>query len=160
VRVAVISDTHLPLGRRRLPIEALEGAEAILHAGDVVAPEVLDALDGLGVPVWVVAGNNDGPRIRERAPERLEVELGGARVGMVHDAGPAKGRLARLRRAFPACDAVVFGHSHIPLHEAEDGFHIFNPGSLCEKRRQPVHTMGWLEAADGDLRFELVELGP
>jgi uncharacterized protein len=78
---------------------------------------------------------------------------------MLHDAGPAAGRLGRMRRRFPDADAVVFGHSHIPLREQDaDGFAIFNPGSQTDKRRQPVHTMGLATVADGRVRFELVEL--
>ena len=57
---------------------------------------------------------------------------------MTHDGGPADRRLARLRARFRDADAVVFGHSHIPLHEtAADGFQIFNPGSPTERRRAP-----------------------
>jgi predicted phosphodiesterase len=97
--------------------------------------------------------------VRARVPERRIVEAGGARIGMVHDAGPATRRLARLRAAFPGCAAVVFGHSHIPLREDDGaGFQIFNPGSATDRRRQPRHTMGVAEAADGAVRFELIEL--
>ena len=49
-----------------------------------------------------------------------------------------------MRRRFPEADAVVFGHSHLPLHEEEDGFQIFNPGSPTERRRAPRHSMGVL----------------
>jgi hypothetical protein len=81
---------------------------------------------------------------------------------MVHDAGPADGRLARMRQRFRDADAVVFGHSHIPLHERDPatGFQIFNPGSPTDRRRQPTHTMGVAGVGeDGALHFELVELG-
>jgi predicted phosphodiesterase len=79
---------------------------------------------------------------------------------MVHDAGPAKGRLARMRRRFPDAGAVVFGHSHIPLHERDDadGFQIFNPGSPTDRRRQPRHTMGLADVEGGEVRFRLVRL--
>jgi predicted phosphodiesterase len=77
---------------------------------------------------------------------------------MVHDAGPANGRLERMRRRFPDADAVVFGHSHIPLHESAAGFQIFNPGSPTDRRRQPRHTMGLARAEGGRVRFELVPL--
>jgi predicted phosphodiesterase len=86
------------------------------------------------------------------------VEAGGARIAMVHDAGPADGRLGRLRRRFPDADAVVFGHSHIPLHDERDGFAIFNPGSPTERRRSPRHTMGIALAAEGRVSFELIDL--
>ena len=120
---------------------------------------VLDELEALGPTVAAVHGNVDGPDVRARVPERRIVETGGVRIGMVHDAGPATGRLVRLRAAFPGCAAVVFGHSHIPLLEADDtGFQIFNPGSATDRRRQAHHTMGMAEAADGHIRFELIEL--
>jgi uncharacterized protein len=92
------------------------------------------------------------------APERAEVEAAGVRIGVIHDAGPATGRLARMRRVFPAADAVVFGHSHIPLHEEGDGFQIFNPGSPTDRRRQPRHTMGVARVEGGRVRFEHVGL--
>jgi predicted phosphodiesterase len=81
---------------------------------------------------------------------------------MTHDAGPRTGRLERMRRRFgDRADALVFGHSHLPLNErAEDGFQMFNPGSPTERRRAPRHTMGLARLADGNVRFELIELIP
>jgi len=64
-----------------------------------------------------------------------------------------------MRRRFPSADAVVFGHSHIPLHESDDdGFQIFNPGSPTERRRAPAHTMGIARVKEGKISFELVTL--
>ena len=161
VRLAIISDTHMPRGGRRLPdacVERLRAADAILHAGDLVSLEVLKLLRSLGPPVHAVRGNVDDPEVAMRLPVVAVVEADGARIAMTHDAGPGPGRLARLRRRFPDFGAVVFGHSHIPLHEEADGFHIFNPGSPTERRRAPVHTMGLATAQDGRLAFTLVEL--
>jgi predicted phosphodiesterase len=99
--------------------------------------------------------------VRDRLPAELRVDAGQVRLGMVHDAGPAAGRLRRLRERFSDCDAVVFGHSHIPLHETapDGGFQIFNPGSPTDRRRQPRHTMGLARVQGQDLGFELVDLG-
>jgi predicted phosphodiesterase len=77
---------------------------------------------------------------------------------MVHDAGPATGRLGRLRRRFPDAAAVVFGHSHLPLREEEDGFQIFNPGSPTERRRAPQASMGLLICEKRELVFQHVWL--
>jgi predicted phosphodiesterase len=107
-----------------------------------------------------VHGNVDEPEVRIRLPTVRVVQAEGARILMTHDGGPAAGRLGRLRRRYPDSDAVVFGHSHLPLHEHASGFHIFNPGSPTERRRAPQHTMGLATARDGRLEFELVELGP
>jgi putative phosphoesterase len=140
-------------------VRRLGEADLILHAGDLSTAGVLDMLESIGPPVAAVLGNVDEPALAARLPERREVELAGARIGMVHDAGPAAGRLARMRRAFPDAGAVVFGHSHIPLHEAgDDGFQIFNPGSPTDRRRQPHHTMGLATVRDGEIAFELVRL--
>ena len=159
--LAIVSDTHLPRGRRRLPeacLERLAAADMILHAGDVSAAEVLDELEAIGPPVAAVYGNVDSEEVRRRLPETRVLDAGGARIAMLHDAGPARGRLARLRRRFPDADAVVFGHSHIPLHEQDGGFQIFNPGSPTDRRRQPRHTMGEGRVEGGAVRFELVAL--
>ena len=160
--VAIVADTHLPRGRRRLPdacLEQLRRADLILHAGDFVSARALAELETLGPPVAAVHGNVDSEDIRQRLPETRVVEAAGARIAMVHDAGPARARLGRMRRRFPDADAVVFGHSHIPLHEEDDeGFQIFNPGSPTDRRRQPRHTMGLARVEDGGLRFEHVVL--
>jgi putative phosphoesterase len=163
VIVAVVADTHLPRGARRLPeacLERLRAADLILHAGDVRTAAVLEQLTAIGPEVVAVRGNVDDEALCARLPEQRVVAAGGARIGMVHDAGPAHGRLERLRRRFDgAADAVVFGHSHAPLHEqAPDGFQIFNPGSPTERRRQPRHTMGVARVDGAGVRFELVEL--
>ena len=161
-RIAVIADTHMPRGARRLPdacAEALTAADLIVHAGDFTGPEALAEVRSFGPPVVAVHGNVDAPEIRGELPERATFDAGGASVAVIHDAGPGRGRLGRMRRAFPGADAVVFGHSHIPLHETADGFQIFNPGSPTERRRAPAHTMGIALAQGGEVRFELVELG-
>jgi putative phosphoesterase len=162
MRLAIISDTHLPRGRRRLPdacVARIRAADLLLHAGDVSTAAVLDELAAIGPPLLAVHGNVDDATVRARLPERRVVEAAGARIGMVHDAGPAAGRLARMRDTFEGCDAVVFGHSHIPLHEiGDDGFQIFNPGSPTDPRRQPRPTMGRSEVRSGTVRFSFVHL--
>jgi len=154
VRVLVVSDTHAPRFWKRCPpaVARYAGrADLILHAGDVCTPDVLDELSAFA-PVRVVLGNNDGPEVaRWGAPETLELDLQGLRVGMIHDAGAKNGRLARMRRRFPSSDLVVFGHSHIALDAADDQLRILNPGSPTDKRRQPYRTLAELVIADGRL---------
>ena len=157
--VAVIADTHMPRGARRLPVDHLQHADAILHAGDFMELSVLHELQALGKPVHAVRGNVDSHELIVRLPLQRTVRFGDVRIGMVHDAGPAKGRLERMRRRFPDADAVVFGHSHIPLHErGAGGFQIFNPGSPTERRRQPRHTLGLAHIDGRTLTFELIAL--
>lgn len=154
MRVAVLSDTHSPRHWKRCPdpvAAALDGVDAILHAGDVCRAETLDELSTFA-PVRAVLGNNDGSDVAAwGAPEILEFELDGLPIAMIHDSGATAGRPARLRRMFPAARLVVFGHSHIPWDETYDGQRSLNPGSPTDKRRQPYGTMGELVIADGRL---------
>ncbi len=161
--IAVISDTHLPRGNRRLPDECVRriaGADLLLHAGDFSTVAVLRALESIGPPLAGVHGNVDSAEVGELLPAERVVEAGGARIAMLHDAGPRSGRLARMRARFGGrAQALVFGHSHMPLHErAGDGFQIFNPGSPTERRRAPRHTMGMARVEAGEVSFELIEL--
>lgn len=129
----------------------LRTADLILHAGDVCSAGVLDELSEYA-PVRAVRGNNDGHDVAAwGAPDTLELEIAGLAVAMVHDSGRTAGRRQRLRRWFPAAELVVFGHSHIPLDDAADGFRIFNPGSPTDRRRQPRGTFGLLDIDDGRL---------
>jgi uncharacterized protein len=161
--VAVIADTHLPRGSRRLPeecIERLRAADLILHAGDVVAHSFLDELRALGPPVEAVCGNMDEPDLKGSLPARRIVEVGGARIGLLHEPGPRTGREARLAARFPGCDAVVYGHTHVPQVTRWDGVWILNPGSPTERRRAPARAMLEVRAGSGLLAPQLVELGP
>jgi uncharacterized protein len=151
MKVVVLADTHAPRRWKSCPprvAEHLRDADVILHAGDVCVAGVLEELAAYA-PVRAVKGNNDGPDVV--TPETLELDLGGLRVAMIHDSGAAQGRLARMRRRFPEADLVVFGHSHIPLDHAEEGFRIFNPGSPTDRRRQPHGTLGTLRVEEGRL---------
>jgi putative phosphoesterase len=119
---------------------------------------VLAELEALGRPVHAVRGNVDSSELQARLPLSRIVAAGGARIAMIHDAGPAGGRLARMRRRFPDADAVVFGHSHLPLHERDGAFQILNPGSPTERRRAPRHTMAVATVEAGAVSFELIDL--
>ena len=159
-RVAVIADTHLPRGERRLPaacLRELQRADLIVHAGDFVAVSVLEELGRLG-PVEAVYGNMDEPALRESLPKERVVEVVGLRLGVVHIPGSRAGREARLAARFPGCAAVVYGHTHVPQVERFGDVWILNPGSPTERRRAPVHSMLVLEVARGEIRPELVTL--
>jgi uncharacterized protein len=161
VDIAVISDTHMPRGGRRLPepcVARLQTADLIIHAGDLIALEVLNDLRRYA-PVKAVHGNVDDVAVRAALPATTTVRAEGVRIAVVHDSGPARGRLVRLRSRFPDVDAVIFGHSHLSIHErGDDGFQIFNPASPTERRRAPARTMGMARACAGELTFELVTL--
>jgi putative phosphoesterase len=162
--VVVLSDTHLRSGtpaRGALPaalLPALQAADLILHAGDLLDAGVLDLLWEYA-PVSAVLGNNDTAL---DLPITRVVDLDGVPTGMIHDSGPAAGRAARLHRRFPGCRLVVFGHSHIPWNQpGVEGQILFNPGSPTQRRAQPRPTFGRIRVDAGAVvGREIVELQP
>ncbi len=136
----------------------LLAADVILHAGDFVSVEFLEELQAFGPPVECVHGNMDEPALKALLPKQHVVEVGSVRIGMVHDAGPRARREARLAARFPECEAVVYGHSHVPQVERFQHLWVLNPGSPTDKRRQPLPTMLDLRIRGARLTPELVNL--
>jgi uncharacterized protein len=162
VKLAIIDDTHLPRGARRLPDECLRrltAADVILHAGDFCTVVVLRQLEALA-PVMGVAGNNDEPELAAVLPARRVVDVEGVKIGMVHDAGRRSGRNARLLRLFPECAAVVYAHSHVAELTREGVVWILNPGSPTERRRSPARSMIEAVVKAGVFRPKLVTFAP
>jgi putative phosphoesterase len=158
MKVAVISDTHTEGMTRAVPSTAwpyLQTADHILHGGDVVDPSLLDEMKSLA-PVSVVMGNCDAMDVRDwGAADDVILELGGIKIGMVHDAGVTAGRRERMRRLFPGVRVVVFGHSHMPVNEDDGELLLFNPGSPTWKRKAPFPSMGLLWIENGNVEGEI-----
>jgi uncharacterized protein len=162
MRIAVISDTHMPRGARRLPeacVERLRVADLVLHGGDVTGTSFWEELGELGRRVEGVRGNMDQPDLAAVLPATRVVEAEGVRIGLVHIPGPAAGREARLAARFPGCAAVVYGHTHVPQVERVRGVWMLNPGSPTERRRAPTRTMLELRIAGQEVVPELIDIG-
>ena len=148
--IGVISDTHGLL--RPEAVEALRGSDRILHAGDIGAPEILEALAKIA-PVTAVRGNVDTASWARALPETEVVEIGGVSIYMVHDRGQLD-----LKPESAGLNVVVYGHSHRPRMEEKSGVLYFNPGSAGPRRfRLPV-SVGRLMIGAGKVGAELVEL--
>jgi uncharacterized protein len=170
--VLVMADTHVPARARDLPDEvwsAVGAADVVVHAGDWVDVALLDRLESRARRLVGVYGNNDHGVLRTRLPEVARVELGGVRLGVVHETGPARGREARCVQRFPELDVLVFGHSHVLVFghshvlvfghshipwdtTAPQGLRLLNPGSPTDRRRQPHRTYMTALADAGELR--------
>ncbi|MDT5231407.1 MAG: uncharacterized protein QOI39_1907 [Mycobacterium sp.] len=137
----MIADTHVPKRARDLPArvwDEVARADVVIHAGDWIAVELLDELEARAARLVACWGNNDGPALRARTPERADVTLAGVRFTVVHETGAATGREARMSRLYPDRDVLVFGHSHIPWDTTtKTGLRLLNPGSPTDRRRQP-----------------------
>jgi putative phosphoesterase len=150
ITLGVISDTHGLL--RPEAVEALRGSDRILHAGDVGAPEILEALARIG-PVTAVRGNVDTASWAHALPETEVVEAGGVLIYMLHDRGQLD-----LKPEAAGFRVIVYGHSHHPKMEEKNGVLYFNPGSAGPRRfRLPV-SVGRLTIGAGKVRAQLVEL--
>lgn len=144
VQLLLIADTHVPNRARRLPAQVWDevaAADVVIHAGDWVAPALLDELEARAARLVACWGNNDGPELRARLPETAHATLAGVRFTVVHETGAAAGREARMSRRYPNTGVLVFGHSHIPWDTTtEAGLRLLNPGSPTDRRRQPFCT--------------------
>lgn len=153
MRLLLLSDTHVPTRARDLPAavwEAVDAADLVVHAGDWMAPSLLDALLERSRDLLACWGNNDGDDVRSRLPEIARSTVEGIRIAVTHETGAKTGRERRMDAAFPDTDLLVFGHSHIPWDTLSDnGMRLLNPGSPTDRRRQPHCTYMTLTLADG-----------
>jgi putative phosphoesterase len=150
-RVGVVSDTH-GLVRPEL-LEALEGSDLIVHAGDVGKPQVLEALARVA-PVHAVLGNTDCGLSNRGIPEARAVEVGEVTFWVLHDLMELD-----LDPAAAGFAAVISGHLHEPSMEERQGVLYLNPGSAGPRRHLSVPvSLARIEARGRKLRAELVEL--
>jgi putative phosphoesterase len=136
----------------------LAAADLVLHGGDFVSVGFLEELKRIGPPVEGICGNMDEPALKALLPKERVVEVEGLRIAMVHNAGPRVGREARLASRFAECEAVVYGHTHVPQVERFQHLWVLNPGSPTERRSAPVHSMLVLQVKGSRITPELVTL--
>jgi putative phosphoesterase len=155
MKLLLMADTHIPRRAKDLPEQlwqAVDDADVVVHAGDWVCVELLDALLARAGRLLGVVGNNDGPSLCARLPEVVTAELDGVRLAVVHETGSTRGREQRCAARFPDADVLVFGHSHIPWDTvAPTGLRLLNPGSPTDRRRQPTCSWMTAEVKDGQL---------
>ncbi|MGU3438385.1 metallophosphoesterase family protein [Actinomycetes bacterium M1A6_2h] len=151
----LLADTHLPTRARDLPPrvwEAVDAADLVVHAGDWMALDLLDALESRSKDLLACWGNNDGDDVRSRLPEVARRTIEGVRVAVTHETGGKVGREKRMAAAYPDVDLLVFGHSHIPWDTVcENGLRLLNPGSPTDRRRQPTCSYMTLTLANGSI---------
>jgi len=158
MKVVVVSDTHMPRMAKKLPerlLKELKNADAILHAGDWTKLSVYEQLLAYA-PTYGVVGNNDGEELKAKFGLRKLVQLGQCRIGLVHGHGGASraSTEAHAIEAFKdkAIDALVYGHSHIPVHKKLGRLLVFNPGSPTDKRKRPLYSFGVFDIEGGVLQ--------
>ena len=148
--VGVISDTHGLL--RAEAVEALRGADFIVHAGDVGTPEILEELRAIA-PVTAVRGNVDAGSWARRLPKTEVLEVEGVSIYVLHILDQLD-----LKPEAAGMSVVVYGHSHMPKQERKNGVLYFNPGSAGPRRFHLPVSVGKLVVEGGEVQGEFVEL--
>lgn len=166
IRIGLIADSHVNRRGELWPqvFSAFAGVDAILHAGDVFSPQLLDELEALA-PLTVVRGNGDFGSDDARFQEECVVRFGGVAVALLHDfPSPARRGTdfvrAQAAKRFPGADVLVCGHTHIEEVHAMSGLLWANPGSptLPHNKSLRLGTIGFLTIADGAASVELCQL--
>lgn len=158
LRIGVLSDTHLTMGDARLPAllahcqQTFAGTKLIIHAGDIVDPQLLRLLPQ---PVLAVRGNLDPPEL----PIQRIIMLAGKKIGLIHGWGAKYDLEERILQAFAGeeVDCIVYGHSHQPACHIVNGILLFNPGSPTDRRNAPSHTLGLLTIG-AEIQGEIIVL--
>ena len=157
MRIGVIADTHIPERAETIPLKALNDlktCDLILHAGDLVSPEVLTDLRKIAKQVKAVWGNMDPPQVRSQLPEKEFFTLEGVKIGLTHGYGPPLKLINLTASIFKKekPDIIIFGHSHHPINERKENTLYFNPGSLTDKIFSPYNSYGILEIDSGKIK--------
>ncbi len=140
--IGVLSDTHLrQVTRDFLHIfdHYLADTDLVLHAGDVVSPDIIDFLS---------AGNMDPPILRDSLPEKKVIQVAGYRLGLIHGWGSPEGLEDRIGPLFGAVDVIVYGHSHVAANHLRNGILFFNPGTATGYSSSGEHSIGILELGE------------
>ena len=163
MKIALVSDTHVPASLPRLPdrlLARLAGVDAILHAGDLVTLEVLEMLGAIA-PTTAVSGNMDPPEVTRRLNAQEILKLGGRTIGLKHGHQPKRLQSRYIGLSYdvpefdlfyqamatqlPDAEIIVFGHFHVPVIKEWNDRLFINPGAVA-----PLH---------GRSSFAILELG-
>lgn len=156
MKIGVVSDTHLREANdylRRISERFFSDAEMVLHAGDLINAAVLGAFKGKDVRA--VRGNMDQD---DSLPEKLVIEVGPVRIGLIHGWGMPFGIEAKLLKQFENIDCLVYGHTHAAANHVKDGVLLFNPGSPTDRMFAARNTVGILEVEGGSVAGRILEI--
>ena len=149
-RIGVISDTHGLL--RPEALEALRGSDAIIHAGDVGDPAILEQLQKIA-PVTAIRGNIDTAPWAKALPQTDVLEAGKNAIYVIHNI-----KELDLNPRAASFTAMIFGHTHQPLIESKNGVLFFNPGSAGPRRFKLPISVGRLTVKNEELQAEIIDL--
>jgi hypothetical protein len=160
--VVVMADTHVRV-IDELPSElrsAVNHADMVIHLGDFTSPELLKELQK-SVNFHGIFGNHDGKAIHAELKRSDDVVIGGRKLGLIHGFINPLGSRLRMRNWFKDLnvDAILYGHSHVPVIERHKGMIFFNPGSVAGKFPAAFPSFGLMHI-NGSVNCEVIRLSP
>jgi putative phosphoesterase len=156
MKIGVLSDTHLTEvtpAFEKIIEEYFQEVDLLIHAGDMVGLAVYRFLSAF--PLEAVQGNMDELPLREELPLKKTLTLGAFKIGLVHGWGSPLGLEERIHREFPEVNAIIYGHSHLPVNHWQNGQLFFNPGSTSGYGHRP--TIGYLHLTS-ELTGEIIHV--
>ncbi len=177
MKIALLSDTHIPTAIPQLPselVEHLHTVDLILHAGDLVCLDVLESLRAVVANTMAVRGNMDEPAVVRQLPRKQLLTLAGRNIGLIHgnqapeiereylkpgydyDSPPVNAFYEYLMGEFPEAEIIVFGHFHVPLVRRKDNRLLINPGSVAPYKGH--RSFGILELDTSEAKAEIIKL--
>ncbi|MDD5422756.1 MAG: metallophosphoesterase family protein [Candidatus Omnitrophota bacterium] len=160
MRIVVLSDTHIPRVTQDLPKEiydSISEADMIIHAGDFIEKDFYLKLKGMK-ETTAVYGNMDAMNLGDLLNRKEVIQAGKFKIGLIHGYGAPNDMLQAVKKEFTDVDAIVFGHTHIPLNLVKDGILFFNPGSPTDKVFATVNSYGILEITDKKIEGKIIKL--
>ena len=159
IKIGVISDTHMQRPTEELTALVdgpFQGAEMILHAGDMTELSILEAFSGK--KVIAVCGNMDSSRVEDEIPLKRVLEIGRFRIGLIHGGGSPFDLEDRIRGEFEEVDCIVYGHSHYPANHIREGVLFFNPGTAFDRRHAVSNTVGILAVGEEAITGRIIAI--
>ena len=160
-KIGVISDTHLMHANdyiRNIVKDYFADASIVIHAGDVVSLDVLDAFYEAGKDIIVVSGNMDNPGITNAFPSKQVLKIDEVTIGIIHGWGSPFGIRDRIRTEFSDVQVIVYGHTHQSFNQVENGILFFNPGSPTDTRFTKENSIGIIYVQGKNVHGELIVL--
>ena len=162
MRIAVISDTHIPVNVSELPqklLDALKDCDLIIHAGDLIDISVLESLKKI-CKVEAVYGNMDPLKVKSILQDKKVLNICGKKICLMHGHGHPDKLIDFLKNEFckEKPDIIIFGHSHMPMNEHIDGILFFNPGSPTDTIYAPHRTYGIIEINEDKVEAKICKL--
>ena len=161
MKILVLADTHIPRSANDLPqqvYDEIPNVDMIIHAGDLVEKEFLEKLKSLK-ETKAVYGNMDSIAVHNVLNPKEIIQIEKVQIGLTHGHGGARDIIETVRREFDGnVDAIIFGHSHVPVNMVKDGILFFNPGSPTDTIFAEANSYGILEVNDKKIEGKIIKL--